>query len=355
MNKSLDEEKEVNEQKYVERVAKGVEGLVSIIVPCLNMELYLEKCIDSLLGQTYSNLEVIIVDNASKDASVRMINEYARKDNRVKLIQKKKTTAVANSRNMGLDIAKGEYIWFVDSDDYAEPNFLEVMIKRMNEEKVNIVQCCYTSFDDFGNEKDYLPYKEDKVHTGRQLCKFMFDFVGLCGPNVMVWNKLYRRSVVQDFYFYEGKAYEDMFTTYKILYGEERVLWIADRLMHWRKSMSSATSAYNYREFYLDEIHAYIQRLNYFKEVQDAELYKLAIKRLYYIATQHLYLYTTFINDKVKVCKQNTWLRAIIKQLYPEIIKMQWPMRTKLRMRFIRYFPKTFGRTSVKHKLDFRK
>lgn len=350
----MDDRTEALTETY-ERTENIVEGLVSVIIPCLNMELYISKCLDSVLAQTYSDIEVIVVDNASIDATVRIIKEYEKKDKRVRLVERKKTRSVGSSRNIGLDMARGEYIWHVDSDDYAEINFLEIMLKRMKDEDVDIVQCCYTSFDDLGKEKDYLPYDTDRIYSGRELCEYMNDFVGLCGPNTMVWNKLYKRKIWQEMRFYEGRGYEDMFQTYKVLYPQDRILWIKDRLMHWRKNVSSGTSAFNYRIFYLDEVYAYIERLSYFNDKQDEKLYKLVMKRLYYISTQHLYLYTTFIDDETKVKKQDIWLRGIIKQLYPELKKMDWPLRTRLRMRFIRYFPKTFGKMSVKYKLDFRK
>lgn len=331
------------------------EELVSILIPIYNTELYLSSCLDSLIGQTYKNIEIIGVDNASTDASLRILNEYAQKDDRIRVLKKEKTGFVGESRNLALDAAKGDYIWFVDSDDYAELNFLEVMIQKMKAADVDIIQCCYKTFDDYGNETDTLPYKKDKIFTGRDLCILMNDFVGLCGPNVMLWNKLYRRRVLQGAYFPEGHAYEDMFRTYIWLYPQKKVLWIADRLMHWRKNVSSTTSGYNYREFYLDEITAYIQRLDYFKKKEDAELYRLALKRLYYVAAQHLYLYTTYILDKTKKRKKNLWLRSVICYAYAELCRIDWPVYTRWRMRFIRYFPKTFGMISIYHKLDLSK
>lgn len=332
-----------------------IDGLVSILIPVYNTEFYLAKCLDSLIGQTYKDLEIIAVDNASKDSSLRILKEYAQRDERIRIIERKKTRSVGSSRNIALEASRGEYIWFVDSDDYAEPTFLEVMLRKMKAADVDIVQCCYKTFDDYGNETDTLKYNRDRIYSGRELCIFMNDFVGLCGPNVMLWNKLYKRSIMQNSYFVEGHAYEDMFRTYRWLYSQERVFWISDRLMHWRKNVSSGTSKYNYREHYLDEIAAYIQRLNYFKEKGDQKLYYLVLKRLYYVAAQQLYLYTTFIPDKTKVRKQGWWLRSVISYAYTELQKIDWPLYTRYRMRFIRYFPKTFGRISVHHKLDLSK
>lgn len=331
------------------------EGLVSILIPVYNTELYLPRCLDSLLGQTYKNLEIIAVDNASEDSSLRILKEYAERDRRIRIVEKKKTGFVGESRNLALDIAKGEYIWFVDSDDYAEVNFLEIMLHKMQSANVEIVQCCYKIFDDYGNEEDTLPYKNDKIYSGRELCIFMNDFVGLCGPNVMLWNKLYKRSALLGIHFLEGHAYEDMFRTYLWLYPQKRILWIADRLMNWRKNIFSTTAICNYRDFYLDEITAYIQRLEYFKKKQDYKLYRLALKRLFYATAQHLYLYTTFIPDKIKVRKQKWRLHSIIRYSYTELCKLDWPLYTRCRMRFIRYFPKTFGKISVHHKLDLSK
>lgn len=331
------------------------DGLVSILVPVFNTELYLEKCLDSLISQTYKNIEIIVVDNASTDSSLRILKDYAKKDDRLSIIERKKTRSVGTSRNMALDAAKGEYIWFIDSDDYAEPNFLEVMLKKMKKADVDIVQCCYKTFDDFGNEEDLLPYKKDKIYSGRDLCILMNDFVGLCGPNVMLWNKLYKREALENIRFFEGRAYEDMFRTYIWLYSQEKILWIADRLMHWRKNIYSGTTKYNYRDFYLDEIVAYIQRLNFFKEHKDFQLYRLVLKRMYYVSAQQLYLYTKFITDKASVKKQSAWLKSILSYAYTELQKMDWPLYTKCRIRFIHHFPKTFGWISVHRKLDLSK
>lgn len=331
------------------------EELVSILVPMLNMEFYIAKCLDSLINQTYKNIEIIVVDNASTDRSIRIVEDYMRKDSRIRLIKKDKTYCVGHSRNIGLDEAKGDYIWFVDSDDYAENNFIEVMLGKMKQYDVNIVQCCYTSFDDMGEEKDYLPYCEDKIYSGRELCVFMQDFVGLCGPNTMLWNKLYKREVLKDVYFYENRTYEDMFKTYTILYPQEKVLWIKDRLMHWRKNVSSATSMFNYRASYIDEIYAYIERAGYFKSKGDEELYKLTLKRLYYVSTQHLYLFPRFVDDKILVRKNVLWLKTILNDTYCKLKKFKLPFSTKLRMEYIKLFPNSFGRMSVKYHIDLKK
>ena len=337
--------------------SQGVEkGLVSVIIPVYNTELYLTQCMESILGQTYQNIEIIAVDNASTDGSLRILREYAQKDDRVRIVAKKINASAGRSRNIGLDAASGEFIWFVDSDDYAEKNFLEVTVAKLQEYKdINIVQTCYWTFDDFGTDSDTLPYHETKMYTGRELCIFMSDFVGLCGPNVMLWNKLYRREVFDKRRFYEGKAYEDMFMTYMLLYEQKKVLWLNDRLMHWRINVSSGTSRYNYRAFYSDEIKAYVKRLEYFKKNNDDELYRMTLKRIYYISAQHIYLTEQYVDNVTAAKKQVVWLKAVINWAYDELMKYEWPSYTLRRMKSIRHNPVKFGKASVVKKLDFTK
>lgn len=339
----------------INKKGEEVKDLVSIIVPVLNSELYLSKCLEAIINQTYQYLDIIIVDNASKDSSVSIVKNYMKKDNRIRLFEKEEMKSCGHSRNMGLINAKGKYVSFIDSDDYPEPNFIENMLQTLIDNEVNIVQCCYYVFDDFGERRDTLNYYEDRIYSGKELCKIMQDFVGLAGPNIMLWTKLYKKEVFEDFSFYENRAYEDMFKTYILLYKEEKIVWIADRLMNWRKNSFSGTSKYNYRKWYLDEIYAYIERARFFLERNEIELYELTMKRLYYISTQHLYLYNKFIDDNSRK-KVSFWLKDLIKETYQKLMKMsRWSLRTRIRMKFIRLFPWLFGYISVNYKLDFRK
>ena len=107
---------------------KERESLISIIVPIYNVEKYLKKCIDSLINQTYKNIEIILVDDESPDNCGRICDEYARLDNRIKVIHQN-NSGVGKARENGMDIALGKYLTFVDSDDWIEPEFCERMVK----------------------------------------------------------------------------------------------------------------------------------------------------------------------------------------------------------------------------------
>ena len=113
---------------------------ISVVVPVYNVEKYLRKCIDSIINQTYKNLEIILVDDGSPDKCGEICDEYAKKDNRVKVIHKK-NAGVSSARNDGIDNATGEYIIFVDSDDWLEDNAIEIMVDKLNEYDYDCVFC----------------------------------------------------------------------------------------------------------------------------------------------------------------------------------------------------------------------
>lgn len=337
----------------VQQKTDTIKGLVSVIVPMLNTEKYIERCLKSIQDQTYSNLEIIVIDNASKDSSCRRVKELAKTDTRIRLFKNESTKSVGYSRNRGLDNSRGEYIWFVDSDDYAEPEFIEKMLSYMKEYDVDIVQCCYKDFDEFNCYKDYLPFHEKKIFTGRELDLYMTKFVGLCGPNVMLWNKLYKRDVWAGVLFLECFAYEDMHLTYKLFYGKERILWVDDRLINWRKSITSNTSRANYTPSLIHELHAYIDRVEFFRRNDDNELADLTLKRLYYTAAQHYYMNRYFCNDDNKFKREQS-IKYILKRSWEELKgNAYFPMRTRLRFLWIHWFPMEFGRRSIKRKVDF--
>ena len=124
-------------------------GKVSVVVPVYNVESYLEKCMDSIVGQTYSNLEIILVNDRSTDGSCEICEKYAGRDGRIKLISKK-NGGLSDARNAGLDAASGEYLFFVDSDDFLELNAISELVSRAKAYEADVVVCNYT----YAHEKD---------------------------------------------------------------------------------------------------------------------------------------------------------------------------------------------------------
>lgn len=171
--------------------------MLSIIVPVYNVEKYLSKCIDSILAQTFTDFELILIDDGSPDNCGIICDEYAKKDSRIKVIHQK-NQGVSAARNKGLDIAVGTYLGFVDSDDWIEPNMYEYMLRSINETDEDIIVC---GINYCNNDGEYIrtDLMEDKHYNKEELMQALY---GKPNPNGGVcWNKVFLRKIVSDVRF----------------------------------------------------------------------------------------------------------------------------------------------------------
>lgn len=167
--------------------------LISVIVPVYNIVEYLPRCLDSILNQTYSNLEVIVISDGSTDGTDNVIKEYAEKDSRVVPVFKE-NSGVSDTRNKGLDIAKGDYIGFVDGDDYIEPNMYEILLNNAVENDADISHCGYQRV--FPTRVDYYYNTGKKVIQDNK--KGIRDIIVGDYVEPGIWNKLYRKSTIEN-------------------------------------------------------------------------------------------------------------------------------------------------------------
>lgn len=185
------------------------QGLISIIIPIYNVEKYLKKCVDSVINQTYKNIEIILVDDGSTDSSSKICDEYKLKDKRIKVIHKE-NGGLSDARNFGLNIAKGNYISFVDSDDFINSKMIEDLYKVITNVDCDIV---------FGNVKDYYDYEvlEDKIEFKMEDIKLKNTEECLKNINVRIYNiaypKLFKASLFKTLRFPKGLNYEDSYIT----------------------------------------------------------------------------------------------------------------------------------------------
>ncbi|GGA45064.1 glycosyltransferase [Paenibacillus physcomitrellae] len=173
------------------------EQVVSVIVPVYNVEAYLRKCLDSLCGQTYSNLEIIVVNDGTRDGSQAIIDEYARKDSRLRpLIQA--NGGLSAARNTGMDAATGDYIAFVDSDDWIASDMFTQMVELAEASQSDIIVCNYDKVYDDHTERQYLNLKEEAVDVREiGIAEYIYRYLFTYQHGHEVWNKLYRRSVIE--------------------------------------------------------------------------------------------------------------------------------------------------------------
>ena len=185
--------------------------LISIIIPVYKVEKYLKKCIESVLNQTYTNLQIILVDDGSPDNCGKICDEYAKKDSRIEVIHKA-NGGLSDARNVGISKAKGRYIGFVDSDDYIKENMYEILLNLIKKYDADVSICnLYDVID--GNE--YIRNKENGI---REYSRLDILKEVLLDKNIQsyAWNKLYKKELFDEVKYPIGKKYEDIGTTFYI-------------------------------------------------------------------------------------------------------------------------------------------
>ena len=189
-------------------------SLISVIVPIYKVQDYLKECIESIINQTYSDIEVILVDDGSSDRCPQMCDEWAKRDSRIRVVHKK-NGGLSSARNAGLDVAKGEYISFVDSDDFICKDALENLYNRIKDDKsIGITSGLIYRYQDgsINNFKDqWLCSKEIVIPSSEFLLETMSQ-----KTSYTVWNKLYRRDVIGNTRFREGRNNEDTLFMYDL-------------------------------------------------------------------------------------------------------------------------------------------
>lgn len=211
----------------------NMKDIISVIVPVYNVETYLSTCLDSILRQSYGQLEIIIVDDGSTDQSGMICDEYEKKDSRIKVIHQKNGGA-AKAKNTGLSVATGEYLSFVDSDDYLEPLAYEIMLSYLEKYQADVVQA---SFRNCYIDKQVAcrTLKEIKMfETEEFLQRYTVDWT--CG---LLWDKLYCRRLFDGIKFEEGHKIDDEFFTYQGVMNAKKIIHIPDLVYNYRKRKSS--------------------------------------------------------------------------------------------------------------------
>ena len=189
-----------------------MDKLISVVIPIYKVEKYIFRCVDSVLNQTYKNLEIILVDDGSPDACPKICDEYAKKDARVIVIHKQ-NGGLSSARNAGIEIAKGEYITFIDSDDYVNDNYVETLYKAICEDGTDLAIGSHRAVYDNGTVIDRSCSKRCTLSSVEALKCVLYDD----GIDVSAWAKLYKLELFSDIRYPEGRLYEDAATTYKLI------------------------------------------------------------------------------------------------------------------------------------------
>lgn len=197
------------------------EILVSVIVPIYNIKMYIDKCLMSIMNQTYKNLEIILVDDGSTDGCYELCDSYVNKDKRIKVIHKK-NGGLSEARNVGIENSKGEYLCFIDGDDYISEHYVEFMLREALINYSDIVQCSYARVYDSGKVENYISHYM-KIYGNKVEETIIRKGINPEGY-VIACNKLYKRRLFKDVRYPVGRIHEDLATTYKLIYSSNNIV-----------------------------------------------------------------------------------------------------------------------------------
>jgi len=251
------------------------------------VEDYLVRCIESILTQTYKNIEIILVDDESPDKCGEICDYYAKLDERINVIHKK-NGGLSDARNVGIDSAKGRYITFLDSDDWIHNEYIEILYRLLNEKNSDVAICNFikkssfvetVSLDNFSSNI----YEYSNIEAMEQLSGELHIQM------TVAWGKLYKIELFNNIRFPVGRIHEDEFTTYRLLYSADKIVFYDKPLLYyWQRKDSIIGSGFKIKNR-LDYLDALIQRASFFQEIK---LRKLSNK--IYISLFGIFL-TTFL------------------------------------------------------------
>ncbi|MBZ9536856.1 glycosyltransferase [Cytobacillus oceanisediminis] len=208
---------------------------ISIIVPVYNVANYIDRCVTSLIKQTYNNLEIILINDGSTDASGDICDRYSETDSRIIVIHKE-NGGLSDARNKGLDIASGEYIAFVDSDDYINKEMYSLLYESLTESNSDISEVGYMEVSDDYSKSDIIePFQTTLYDKKTALVSTITD--QHC--RTYVWNKLYKKELWEDVRFPAGKLFEDAYTTYKVINKVSRLIKLDCKLYYYYQRADS--------------------------------------------------------------------------------------------------------------------
>ena len=236
--------------------------LISVIVPVYRVEEFLPRCVDSLRAQTYENLEIILVDDGSPDHCPEICEKYAARDVRIRVIHQE-NRGLSGARNAGIDAAAGEYLAFVDSDDYVTEDFIESLYTLAEETGCPIAQCRFSYV-----QGERLRERENqvwKIYRGESLMTQLYGPEEEATCFVVAWNKLYRKDLFDGIRYPEGRVHEDEATTYRLFHAGKKLAFL-DRALYgyYTGNTGSITAVFSRKR--LDWMTAHEERICFFAD-----------------------------------------------------------------------------------------
>lgn len=234
--------------------------LITIIIPVYNVEKYIHKCIDSVINQTYKNLEIILVDDGSPDNCGKICDEYAKVDKRIKVIHQK-NGGLSDARNSGIDIAKGEFISFVDSDDYINEDCIEILYKAIIENDADMSIGAHTVKYSTGKNINKATGEITTLSPEKVLERMLYDD----GIDLSAWAKLYKIDLFKEIRYPKGRLFEDAATTYKLIDKSKKISIISISIYNYI-IRNNSISSYKYNHQKMDLVTSTTEMCEYIRK-----------------------------------------------------------------------------------------
>jgi glycosyltransferase involved in cell wall biosynthesis len=301
---------------------------LSVIIPCYNVENYVEKCINSLLQQTLNDIEIIVVNDGSKDNTLKILKKLVKENTNIKLIDKK-NAGVSAARNDALKIAKGEYIGFLDSDDWVEKDMFEKMYNKAIKENLDIVACDTNAV--YPDKNIIIKSNISESSTPQEL---------MLNAYAVIWNKIYKREILKGIEFKEGMTFcEDVLFLYMIYSRVNKVGSIEEPLHYYLQREGSLTYTYDKKLYQL--IDSLDNVVDFYKKEKKLKKYHDEIEYSYV-----RYLYATFIKRLAKTKNKEEFKKGIsyvikkVNETFPKYKKNKYINTLKPKNIYLKYFNK---------------
>lgn len=321
-------------------MTEHMEPLISIIVPVYNVEAYLERCVDSLRNQTYRNLELILVDDGSPDRCPGICDSLAEADDRIRVIHQE-NAGLSGARNTGINAAKGEYLAFVDSDDYVAENFIEALYTVIQESGCAVSQCRFSYVRGESLKADVCPKGGWKEYRDEELMAQLYGPEEEATYFVVAWNKLYKRELFEQIRYPQGRIHEDEATTYRLFHEGKSLAFLDSALYgYYTENTGSITAVFSRKR--LQWLQAHEERIEFFQKNGYEKLLPAAYRKLCDVCITFYYRCTENVEDG----------KAIQMELKEQLERYQlegcwWiadlPSRTRLGYRIFLISPWLYG------------
>ena len=325
-----------------------IKSLVSIIVPVYNVEKYLKECLDSLIVQTYSKIEIICVEDYSTDSSLSLLNEYSNKYQQIKIVRHDRNQGLSQARNTGMKYAQGEYIAFVDSDDYVSHNYIEKLVAGLEKNESDLTISLIKDFIDeqkdvvSANYTDLVPNALAKIKAHEGVENYFHDLP------VMAWAKLYRRSFLEKnkLRFIRGLLHEDEPWSLIIWNLTKKISFAPDAVYFYRKRSSSITGkrknvdlAYVKRYLTLLKVLHHINFCLYKHNLSSKEFYetyKFQILRMTYWTVKKIKRSSLIEKKEIIVSRYKEFL-SFTRNPKPGLLLVIWSLISGNKLPILRY------------------